>query len=53
LGDSGSLKVGQEVIAIGNPFGMSSTMTSGIVSALGRTNASVRATSEGLNYVIR
>lgn len=36
LGDSESLKVGQKAIAIGNPFGLSHTMTSGIVSALNR-----------------
>ncbi len=37
LGDSRNLQVGQRALAIGNPFGFSSSLTTGIVSALGRT----------------
>jgi S1-C subfamily serine protease len=37
LGDSDQVRVGEFVIAIGNPFGLSGTMTVGIVSAIGRT----------------
>ncbi len=40
LGKSGSLTVGQDVVAIGNPYGYSGTATTGIVSALKRTIAS-------------
>ncbi|HHY89298.1 MAG TPA: PDZ domain-containing protein [Chloroflexi bacterium] len=47
MGDSDELQVGQTVVAIGNPFGLSGTLTKGIVSAKGRTLESLRTSSSG------
>jgi Do/DeqQ family serine protease len=41
IGDSDHLQVGDFVLAIGNPFGLGQTVTSGIISALGRSNLGI------------
>ncbi len=48
LGDSDALQVGQKVLAIGNPFGFSGTLTTGIVSSLAREIRNENSTLEGL-----
>lgn len=50
LGDSDRTRVGDWVVAIGNPFGLSHTVSAGIVSAKGRTRESVRGLGEKSGY---
>jgi S1-C subfamily serine protease len=47
IGDSDQMHVGQTVVAIGNPYGLSGTMTVGIISARGRSMESIRQTESG------
>ncbi len=50
IGDSDQLYVGQSVVAIGNPYGLTGTMTTGIISARGRTLDSIRQNEAGLFF---
>ncbi|MFV1857880.1 MAG: S1C family serine protease [Anaerolineales bacterium] len=50
LGDSDEVEVGEFVVAIGNPFGLSGSMTVGVVSAIGRVLQSERAAPGGGSF---
>jgi len=50
LGDSEGVRVGDWVVAIGNPFGLAHTVSAGIVSAKGRTNQDVRGLDDSGYY---
>jgi serine protease Do len=50
LGDSDQVRVGDWVVAIGNPFGLSHTVSAGIVSAKGRTGQDVKGLGDGTGY---
>ncbi len=51
LGNSESLKPGEAVIAIGNPLGLDYTVTSGILSATGRSSADIGASDKRVDYL--
>lgn len=50
LGDSDAVRVGDWVVAIGNPFGLQHTVSAGILSAKGRTSQDVKGLDEGGYY---
>jgi serine protease Do len=51
LGNSDSLQVGEWAIAIGNPLGLDNTVTTGIISAKGRSSAQIGATDKRVGFI--
>lgn len=51
IGDSDRLQPGEAVIAIGNPLGLNNTVTSGILSATGRSSSDIGASDKRVNYL--
>lgn len=51
LGDSNQLKIGEWAIAIGNPLGLDSTVTTGIISATGRNSNQIGVSDRRVNFI--
>jgi S1-C subfamily serine protease len=51
LGNSETLQPGEAVIAIGNPLGLNNTVTSGIISATGRSSSDIGASDKRVDYI--
>jgi S1-C subfamily serine protease len=51
LGNSEALQPGEAVIAIGNPLGLNNTVTSGIISATGRSSSDIGASDKRVDYI--
>lgn len=51
LGNSDTLNPGEAVIAIGNPLGLNNTVTSGILSAIGRSSSDIGASDKRVDYI--
>ena len=52
IGESATVKVGQRAISIGNPFGLKASMTTGIVSGIGRTLPSAQLMDAGVRLLV-
>ncbi|MDB9374358.1 HhoA/HhoB/HtrA family serine endopeptidase [Nodularia sphaerocarpa] len=51
IGDSDTLQPGEAVIAIGNPLGLNNTVTSGIISATGRSSSEIGVSDKRVDYI--
>ncbi|YAG06505.1 HhoA/HhoB/HtrA family serine endopeptidase [Nostoc sp. DSM 114167] len=51
VGNSDALQPGEAVIAIGNPLGLNNTVTSGIISATGRSSSDIGASDKRVDYI--
>ncbi|MBC6435616.1 serine protease, partial [Nostoc sp. HG1] len=51
VGNSDTLQPGEAVVAIGNPLGLNNTVTSGIISATGRSGSDIGASDKRVDYI--